>query len=366
VNPMTIRTCHQWIGQLASQSSAIAAMQLDLRIKNADLDTDAFNLANDPPHTNLIVRAAESLRTSEASSAQDTLTLLTDIICRDTYGKFCELAAYDWLMRCQLKITTQIKLAPSDILGANDAIIDGLVDHCGFYFDIKAFGFHGHLAKRLKERLESELPGEHIFLEESWDLSIDLFSQLIKDARNIARELKTKRFKKIGPLHIQAKAPEPVNVSGRIVSPYLLAKENATYPFRSANQFTRNAPFILIFVIHPWFNDSAIFNNFGGGDIAFARAFTRRAFMQFTHDSQPLRTVCNEVGADITFSDAAKLLSAVIFVNAWPDGHKLDRETMPSAVYLNPRASHPIGYRASLFRSINPNILIEDFVHDDY
>jgi hypothetical protein len=294
------------------------------------------------------------------------LTLLTDIICRDTYGKFCELAAYDWLMRCQLKITTQIKLAPSDILGANDAIIDGLVDHCGFYFDIKAFGFHGHLAKRLKERLESELPGENIFLEESWDLSIDLFSQLIKDARNIARELKTKRFKKIGPLHIQAKAPEPVNVSGRIVSPYLLAKENATYPFRSANQFTRNAPFILIFVIHPWFNDSAIFNNFGGGDIAFARAFTRRAFMQFTHDSQPLRTVCNEVGADITFSDAAKLLSAVIFVNAWPDGHKLDRETMPSAAYLNPRASHPIGYRASLFRSINPNILIEDFVHDDY
>jgi hypothetical protein len=363
---MIIRTCHQWIAHLATQSSAIAAMQLDVRINNTDLDTDAFNLANDPAHTDLIVRAVESLLTTQASSVQDALTLLTDIICRDTYGKFSELAAYDWLMHCRLKITTQIKMTPSDILGANDAIIDGLVDHCGFYFDIKAFGFHGHLAKRLKERLESELPGERIFLEESWDLSIDLFSQLIKDARNIARELKTKRFKQIGSLRIQAKAPDPVNVSSRVASPYLLAKENASYPFRSANQFTRNAPFILIFVIHPWFNDSAIFNNFAGSDIAFARAFARRAFMQFTHDSQPLNTVCKEVGADITFSDAAKLLSAVIFVNAWPDGHKLDRATMPSAIYLNPRASHPIGYRASLFRSINPNILIEDFTYDDY
>ena len=88
--------------------------------------------------------------------------------------------------------------------------------------------------------------------------------------------------------------------------------------------------------------------------------------MQFTHDSQPLNEVCKEVGADITFSDAAKLLSAIIFVNAWPDSHKLDRETMPSAVYLNPRASHPIGYRASLFRSINPHIVIEDFADDNY
>jgi hypothetical protein len=363
---MTIRTCHQWIAQLAAQSSAIAAMQLDLRVKDADLDIDAFRLANDPAHTDLVVRAVDSLLTTQASSAQDASVLLTDIICRDTYGKFSELATYDWLMRSQLKITTQIKMGPTDILGTNDAIIDGLVDHCGFYFDIKAFGFHGHLAQRLKERLESELPGERIYLEESWDLSTDLFSQLIKDARNIARELKTKRFKQIGLLRIQAKAPEPVNVSSRIISPYLLAKENASYPFRSANQFTRNAPFILIFVIHPWLNGSAIFNNFAGNDITFTRAFARRAFKQFTHDSQPLNTVCKEVGADITFADAAKLLSAIIFVNAWPDAHKLDRETMPSAVYLNPRASHPIGYRVGLFRSINPNILIEDFTYDDY
>jgi hypothetical protein len=269
-------------------------------------------------------------------------------------------------MRNQLKITTQLKMGPSDILGANEAIIDGLVDHCGMYFDIKAFGFHGHLAQRLKGRLEKELPGDFVYLEESWDLSIDLFAQLIGDPPNIASELKTKRSKQIGPLRIQAKAPEPINVSGRIVSPYLLAKENASYPFRSANQFTRNAPFISIFTIHPWLNGSAIFNNFAGSDVAFTRAFASRAFMQSTHYTQSLNTVCKQVGANVTFADAAKLLSAIIFINAWPETHELGREAIPSAVYLNPRALHPLGHRARLFRAINPNILIEDFIHDDY
>lgn len=363
---MTIHTRHQWIEQLAAQSAMISAMPLGVQIKNADLNADAFNLANDSVHTRLIVCAVESLLTTKASTEQDSLTLLADIIGRDTYGKFSELAAYDWLMRSGMKITTQIKKTSNDILGKNDTIIDGFVDHCGFYFDVKAFGFHGHLAKRLKERLERQLPGESIFLEESWDLSVELFSKIIEDIQEIAHELRIKRFKKIGHLHIRIEKPEPVSVSSRVVSPYLLAKENASYPFRSANQFTRNAPFILIFVVHPWFNDSAIFSNFCGGDIAFARAFARRAFMQFTRDSQPLNKICKEVPADITISDAAKLLSAIIFVNAWPDDHKLDYEPMPSAVYLNPRASHSINHYAGLFRSLNPHIVIEDFVDDNY
>ncbi len=88
--------------------------------------------------------------------------------------------------------------------------------------------------------------------------------------------------------------------------------------------------------------------------------------MQFTRDSQPLNKICKEVPADITISDAAKLLSAIIFVNAWPDDHKLDYEPMPSAVYLNPRASHSINHYAGLFRSLNPHIVIEDFVDDNY
>jgi hypothetical protein len=363
---MTISTRYGWIEQLAARSLPIAHMQLDHRLTNADLDAEAFNLANDPGHEDVVIGTMECLLSTKASSAQEASSLLTDIICGNTYGSFAELAAYGWLMRCQLKITTQIRMTPADILGANDAIIDGLVDHCGFYFDIKAFGFHGRLARRLKERLESELPGESVYLEESWDLSIDLFSQLIRDARAIASELKTKRSIKVGTHHILAKAPELVNISSRIISPYLLAQENASYPFRSANQFTRNAPFIAIFVIHPWFNEGAIFSNFAGNDVAFARAFARRAFMQFTHDLRPLNTVCKEVGPEITFSDAAKLLSAIIFINAWPERHSRDGATMPSAVYLNPRATHPLGYRANLFRSINPNILIEDFAHDDY
>jgi hypothetical protein len=115
---MTIRTCHQWIEQLAAQSSVIAAMQLGLRTANADLDADAFNLASDPAHTELIVRAVESLLTTDASSVQDASTLLTDIICRDTYGAFSELAAYEGAFR-KLPSTTALFFSVFTSLGAS-------------------------------------------------------------------------------------------------------------------------------------------------------------------------------------------------------------------------------------------------------
>lgn len=363
----TIRTCQQWIQQLAHRSAVIADMSLDKRIKDADLVKDAFNLANHEEHTRLVVRAVENLLLAQASSLENVTILLADIISRDTYGKFSELAAYEWLLRCDLKLTTQVAVPSTEVLGRNDTVLDGLIDVLGIHFDIKAFGLHGRLADRLKERLERELAGERVLVENSWDLAVDQFSELIADAPKIAAELRQKRFKHFGPLHIRIEPPRPVSVSSRTLSPYLLAKENASYPFRSADQFTTKAPFILIFVVHPWLNQSAIFNDFGGADTTFTRALARRAFMQFTHDSQPLNSLCKKVGGEVTFSDAAKLLSAIFFLNVWPEDADLARRTMPSCIYLNPRASHPLSHgQATLFRPANTDVLVENFAYDDY
>jgi hypothetical protein len=112
-------------------------MSLDKQIKDADLDTDALNLANHEAHTHLVIRAVENLLLSQASSPENAAILLTDIICRDTYGKFSELAAYDWLMRSNLKLTTQVEMPPTEILGKNATVLDGLIDFCGFHFDVK-------------------------------------------------------------------------------------------------------------------------------------------------------------------------------------------------------------------------------------
>jgi hypothetical protein len=172
-----------------------------------------------------------------------------------------------------------------------------------------------------------------------------------------------------GRLRIRLEPSQPVTVSMRQVDPYCLARENALFSFRDAKQFTRNKPFILIFVVHPWFNAGSIGIDFAGGDTAFTRSLARRAFMQFSIDSTPLDSICRGVPSDVTLADASRLLSAIFFVNVWPsEADPTITRPMPSWLYFNPRATHRLRRgSASLFRANNPHgTYIDDFADDDY
>jgi hypothetical protein len=114
-----------------------------------------------------------------------------------------------------------------------------------------------------------------------------------------------------GRLRIRLEAEKPVTVTSRQVNPYCLARENAFLPYKDAQQFTRNKPFILIFVVHPWFNAGSIGVEPAGADTAFTRSLARRAFMQFSTDSTLLNTICDNVPSDVTLAEASRLLSAI-------------------------------------------------------
>ena len=203
----------------------------------------------------------------------------------------------------------------------------------------------------------------------SWDLSFAAFSKLLETASDIANELRQKRFTQKGRLRIRLQAKQPVTVSSRGVEPYRLANENALFPFADAKQFTRNSPFILIFVVHPWFNGNSISNDFAGVDTIFTRSLARRAFMQFSADATRLVSVAKHVPADVTLADACRLLSAIFFINVWPkDADPSITYVMPSWLYVNPRATHrlPPG-SLGFFRAQNPQgTSIDDFADDDY
>jgi hypothetical protein len=367
---MSLKTSRDWIQKLEAESDLIAAMHLETFLRkdvNADLKTDAFNLANSDAHCNLIVRAITQLVTKNFSSEETARNLLRDLIEGQTYGAFAELAAYEWLIRCHVTIATQVRMTPSDVLGTQGSTLDGKIDEIGAYFDVKAFGFNGYLARRLKERLEAEVGNEQVLIEESWDLSIEIFEDLIRSAQTIAAELKQKRTLRKGRMNIRLEAKKPVTVSVRGVSPYRLAKENALYPFTDAKQFSRNSAFILIYLLHPWFNALSIHNDFAGMDTAFTRAFSRRAFMQFSTDSTALSSVADNVPPGATLADASRLLSAMFFVNAWPkEADPTITYTMPSWLYLNPRAAHPLSQDSVLLLDAQRPIYIDDFIDDDY
>jgi hypothetical protein len=360
-----LRTRHEWIGKLAAESSVIPGMHLEAEFKNADLDTDAFNLANCDAHCRLIARAIDELVTHEFSSKESAGDLLGNLIARNTYGAFAEIAAYDWLTRCCVRIKTQVAMAPGDVLAAQGSTLDGKIvyDDDVAYFDVKAFGANGRLAQRLKKRLEEEIPCEEVLVEESWDLSFETFQDLIGSASGIASELRQKRMVHKGRLRIRLEAKKPVTVSSRQVDPYCLARQNAFFPYKKAQQFTRNKPFILMFVVHPWFNAGF------GVDPTFTRALARRAFMQFSTDSTPLNTISKNVPSDVTLAEASRLLSAIFFVNVWPlDADSTITRPMRSWLYLNPRATHHLSsWSVSLFRANNPPCTyIDAFADDDY
>jgi hypothetical protein len=70
----------------------------------------------------------------------------------------------------------------------------------------------------------------------------------------------------------------------------------------------------------------------------------------------------------LTIADASRLLSAIFFVNVWPsEANPTITYTMPSWLYLNPRATHRL-MRGNLnpFRANNPHAYIDDFADDDY
>jgi hypothetical protein len=121
-----LRTCNEWIRNLAADSSLIAEMQLgETFIENADLNADAFKLANCDAHRRLIIRTVDGLITNDPSSGSKVRDLLRRLVLKQqqTHGAFAELATYDWLIRCNVRITPQVKMTPDDVLGTNGSTL---------------------------------------------------------------------------------------------------------------------------------------------------------------------------------------------------------------------------------------------------
>jgi hypothetical protein len=161
-----LQTCHEWIAKLAIGSELIAEMQLEADFdSDATLNPEALKLANCDAHSRMIARAIEELITNNSSSKKEARALLRNLIQRETYGAFAELAAYDWLSGCDVKFATQVPLSASDVLAKNGSTLDGKLRYGDIYFEVKAFGFNGRLAERLQARLAMEFPGEQVFVE---------------------------------------------------------------------------------------------------------------------------------------------------------------------------------------------------------
>lgn len=221
----------------------------------------------------------------------------------------------------------------SAILNANGSDLDGVLRvTTPVYFDAKSFGLHEYLAGQLSRKLSREFPDVFVSIGGSVDVGVSTMSDLLGAGfRPLVAELSNSRRASRGPLDIRLEAKSSVQFTTNFANPYELAKNNADYVFRYAKQFVRRKPFILVFVIHPWLGGGRLTTNFSNDTEHFMRAFARRTFMQFRSDREKV--------LGVTRAAASKLLSGIIFVDAW---QKPSDEPRNHALYLNPYARNPV------------------------
>lgn len=299
-------------------------------------DEDAYSIANDSAHNAIVVDAIAALQGRLAVSSVSSL--VGELTFRKTYGAFSELVAYKWLGDAKVDFTAQVPMTKAEVLNPNGSTIDGQMMLAGAKtacFDVKGFGFVAHKIKLLQKRLEEKFSGKSVLIEGAWDVSIETlqdlhdytgFSALLSDLQNSA-------LVKRGPLEFRVQNQQRVTVSMHASDPLALALDNREYPLRFASQYARNLPFLLVFVIHPWFSQGELHQNFSGFVDQFTNELSRLAFQSFRADST--------VVEGITRADATKLLSGLVFLNGWPvSGTDAPRPHPFCRVFLNSFATH--------------------------
>lgn len=315
-----IRTRFEWLDLLAAKSPVVARLDLKGAASNETYkaegekacdNKDAFNFASSEHHNAVIAQTIEQLSLRGASD-ETIRKLVLDLTSRNTYGTFCELSAYAFLLEGNHDFNIQAPVTGADILNPNGSDLDGLLrlPPEEAFFDIKAFGFHEHLVTLLTERLSAEFDPEVVEADESWDVRVSLLFDLLgRNYSVLKEELRANRQAKRGAIRFVLRAPARVRMTVRELDLARLAEENPDYAFRFAKQFARNKPFFLFFVIHPWLSGLSLHLNFGGGVDTFTRSFAHRTFTQFQADQTAV--------FDVTRGEASRLLSGIVFVDAW-------------------------------------------------
>lgn len=359
-----LKTTHALLAELESRSAQIKAMNLQARLADEPLTGKLINLANSATDLNRAANAVDALVLKARVPVADAEAMVRNLVSeRHFYGSYCELGTYDWLDRNGVAFQAQIPLTAGQVLNPNGCTIDGFFPVCDVYFDIKAFGFQAYVADLFRQRLEGQLSNLVVTIDGSMDIDVkDIDTYGFSQIATLATSLRNGGQQSVPQLNwtVYARPPQPVHTSVQTIDPYRLAKENRYYPFKTAGQFTRNDPFILMFAYAAQFN-SGLHHNFSGSTATTVRALARRVFMQLTAETVPASQYDPRIAPGVTVADAAKLVSGLMFINLDSDDD--------AWLFLNPRADHRLTryHIEQIFDfTIPPSLGIDDFEHDDY
>lgn len=309
-------------------------------------------------------RAVDALVGKAGLSVSDAESAVRNLLLSESsfYGQYCELGAYEWFDRHHVVFDTQIKLTGQDVLNPNGCSIDGRLSAIDAYFDVKGLGFQAHVTEVFRQRLEQHLPGLAVTIDGAMDVAVkDIEVHAFTQLHALAKKLAGGGKESIPQLSwtIRVEPPRDISTTMHTIDAYRLAEQNRYYPFKTAGQFTRKKPFILIFAYAAQFNP-LLFLNFSGSTDITLRSMARRAFFQLATDSTPAEQLDDQVAPGVSIADAARLISGLLFIN-------LDNDV--AWLFLNPRATHRVtrNHIEQMFDFTAPSHLgVDDFAYDNY
>jgi hypothetical protein len=133
------------------------------------------------------------------------------------------------------------------------------------------------------------------------------------------------------------------------------------------DKFVRDRPFVLVYVIFPWFNN--VINDFGDANRRFYRSLARRVFCQYRYSTRPASTYASKFSGTQSLWDLSQDIAAIAFLEDKSIlGNTATKSKVHAFWYLNPNARNPIS--ESRFDDILSLDLEherrEDFAHDNY
>jgi hypothetical protein len=321
---------------------------------------------------------------SDSNRAAIMMLLKKVALKRNWAGAFAELSAYDYLNLsvddgrrpiALNKIPAETTLARYWEKG-REVDIDCYLEDFDVYMDVKVLADNvKQLLDGIYRDLKQTLGGSDFHITE--DRPLDLGFEVIEHNRGELLDELVNVFKKserpggfrsevIPQILFRFNWESGWQGSFKFYDPYLYAQTSHRLAFKHSKKYVERKPFLLLFVIFPWFN--GVISPFRDGNKIFYRTFSRRVFCGYMKCRTPFKTLVPDFNSNLTIRSVSKKLSGIIFLEDYSiTSSDKSNEAYSAHVYLNPNASNSVArsaFRDYLFSL--PRIEYDDFEFDNY
>jgi hypothetical protein len=306
------------------------------------------------------------------------LNRIADIAMDTTWeGAFSEITAYDYfnfVLPKGHRDTTALINLDETIDGSftykcesgekGPANLDGRFNMFGIYFDVKAFKDNVQdILDTVFKKVNNNPGRENLKLVPEYSYNVH-YNELSAKMNSLIEELVSaftpetrKSFYRSNILpeySFRAIWGSGSVSTERVYNPNEIADKYHLGTFRYYDKFTKDAPFILVYVVFPWFYMTSI--EFRDPDKTLYARYSRDVFCNYTSSLRTMNSIIKEFQGPSTIGDISKAISAILFIEDKSINlTSQDESTKTNAIlYLNPYARQSIA-NTEFVRTIKEN-----------